>query len=113
MFLKVTPCKHFFHAGCLKKWLFVQDLCPMCSSKITEQSTTNNHIFDQAANIEEVEDEDWNVIPQDVINQQGLEDNDVAVIEHIMQNREQFDVEEIQLFDLFQTIHAIHFISFL
>ena len=97
MFLKVTPCKHFFHAGCLKKWLFVQDLCPMCSSKITEQSTTNNHIFDEAANIEEVEDEDWNVIPQDVINQHALEDNDGAVIEHIRHNREQFNVEEIQL----------------
>ena len=40
---KVTPCGHYFHGGCLKKWLFVQDHCPMCSAKIIEeeQSTTS------------------------------------------------------------------------
>jgi hypothetical protein len=30
----VTPCSHLFHALCLKKWLYVQDRCPLCSSKI-------------------------------------------------------------------------------
>ena len=35
---KVTPCGHYFHGGCLKKWLFVQDHCPMCSAKIIEGS---------------------------------------------------------------------------
>ena len=34
---KITPCGHFFHGGCLKKWLFVQDHCPMCSAKIIEE----------------------------------------------------------------------------
>ena len=34
---KVTPCGHFFHGGCLKKWLYVQDHCPMCSSKVIEE----------------------------------------------------------------------------
>ena len=34
---KVTPCGHYFHGGCLKKWLFVQDHCPMCSAKIIEE----------------------------------------------------------------------------
>ncbi|NWR72124.1 RN145 protein, partial [Centropus unirufus] len=24
----ITPCSHFFHAGCLKKWLYVQETCP-------------------------------------------------------------------------------------
>ena len=33
---KITPCGHYFHGGCLKKWLFVQDHCPMCSAKIIE-----------------------------------------------------------------------------
>jgi E3 ubiquitin-protein ligase RNF139 len=36
---KVTPCGHYFHGGCLKKWLFVQDHCPMCSSKVIEEET--------------------------------------------------------------------------
>ena len=38
---KVTPCSHYFHGGCLKKWLFVQDHCPMCSAKIIEENVEN------------------------------------------------------------------------
>ena len=31
---KVTPCKHYFHSLCLRKWLNVQDNCPMCHTNI-------------------------------------------------------------------------------
>ncbi len=31
---RVTPCRHFFHTLCLRKWLYVQDNCPMCHQKI-------------------------------------------------------------------------------
>ncbi|XP_075004405.1 RING finger protein 145-like isoform X5 [Calonectris borealis] len=31
----VTPCSHFFHAACLRKWLYVQDTCPMCHQQVT------------------------------------------------------------------------------
>ena len=27
---KITVCQHLFHAACLKKWLYLQDNCPMC-----------------------------------------------------------------------------------
>ncbi|KAF7987252.1 hypothetical protein HCN44_003014 [Aphidius gifuensis] len=27
---KVTSCNHYFHAVCLRKWLYVQDRCPLC-----------------------------------------------------------------------------------
>jgi len=27
---RMTPCNHFFHGSCLKKWLYVQQSCPMC-----------------------------------------------------------------------------------
>ncbi|XP_044742713.1 protein TRC8 homolog [Chrysoperla carnea] len=27
---KVTKCKHYFHGVCLRKWLYVQDRCPLC-----------------------------------------------------------------------------------
>ena len=37
MSAKVTPCGHYFHGGCLKKWLFVQDHCPMCAAKVIEE----------------------------------------------------------------------------
>ncbi|CAH2217765.1 jg12057 [Pararge aegeria aegeria] len=27
---KITRCNHFFHGMCLRKWLYVQDRCPLC-----------------------------------------------------------------------------------
>merc|ERR1719242_1392260 len=27
---KVTRCRHFFHSMCLRKWLYMQDTCPLC-----------------------------------------------------------------------------------
>ncbi|XP_068572242.1 RING finger protein 145-like [Cebidichthys violaceus] len=38
----ITPCSHFFHAGCLKKWLYVQETCPLCHSQLKSQSPTTN-----------------------------------------------------------------------
>lgn len=26
----ITTCGHYFHGDCLKKWLYVQDTCPLC-----------------------------------------------------------------------------------
>ncbi|KAJ7997271.1 hypothetical protein DPEC_G00227240 [Dallia pectoralis] len=34
----ITPCSHFFHAGCLKKWLYVQETCPLCHKQLKGQS---------------------------------------------------------------------------
>lgn len=34
----VTPCSHLFHAGCLKKWLYVQETCPLCHSQLKGSS---------------------------------------------------------------------------
>lgn len=33
---RVTPCNHLFHMFCLKKWLNVQNKCPMCHASILE-----------------------------------------------------------------------------
>ncbi|CAL4147946.1 unnamed protein product, partial [Meganyctiphanes norvegica] len=27
---KITKCNHYFHSVCLRKWLYVQDSCPLC-----------------------------------------------------------------------------------
>lgn len=27
---KITRCNHYFHGVCLRKWLYVQDRCPLC-----------------------------------------------------------------------------------
>ena len=37
--VKITPCNHFFHSNCLRKWLLVQEHCPMCSKKICPEPT--------------------------------------------------------------------------
>ncbi|CAB1316823.1 unnamed protein product [Coregonus sp. 'balchen'] len=38
----ITPCSHFFHAGCLKKWLYVQETCPLCHKPLKSQSQPAN-----------------------------------------------------------------------
>lgn len=35
----VTSCNHFFHGACLRKWLYVQDTCPMCHQHVTPAAT--------------------------------------------------------------------------
>ncbi|KAM6961103.1 RING finger protein 145, partial [Aplochiton taeniatus] len=30
----ITYCGHFFHANCLRKWLYVQETCPMCHQPV-------------------------------------------------------------------------------
>lgn len=38
----ITPCGHFFHAACLKKWLYVQESCPLCHGPLKSQSPSTN-----------------------------------------------------------------------
>ncbi|WKX91867.1 hypothetical protein Q1695_010139 [Nippostrongylus brasiliensis] len=33
---RVTPCKHFFHGACLRKWLSVRQVCPLCYSELLD-----------------------------------------------------------------------------
>ena len=37
---KITPCGHYFHGRCLKKWLFLNDQCPMCQANVIEGKCT-------------------------------------------------------------------------
>lgn len=32
---RVTKCSHLFHEACLRKWLYIQDKCPMCHAPVT------------------------------------------------------------------------------
>lgn len=39
---KITTCRHYFHAVCLRKWLYLQDYCPICHSILYNQEETRN-----------------------------------------------------------------------
>lgn len=34
---KITRCRHYFHGVCLRKWLYVQDKCPLCHHVVIDQ----------------------------------------------------------------------------
>uniref|UniRef100_T1IZP5 RING-type domain-containing protein n=1 Tax=Strigamia maritima TaxID=126957 RepID=T1IZP5_STRMM len=31
---RITKCNHYFHSVCLRKWLYVQDRCPLCHNTL-------------------------------------------------------------------------------
>ncbi|XP_064086707.1 protein TRC8 homolog isoform X1 [Macrobrachium nipponense] len=41
---KITKCNHYFHSVCLRKWLYIQDSCPLCHETLynTDTSRTDN-----------------------------------------------------------------------
>lgn len=54
---RITNCNHFFHGTCLRKWLYVQDYCPMCHASVsmmkkaeTVKSNERDANVDNAAN---------------------------------------------------------------
>lgn len=43
---RITPCHHYFHALCLRKWLYIQDTCPMCHQRVyVEDEAHDRHAF--------------------------------------------------------------------
>lgn len=44
----ITYCGHFFHGICLRKWLYVQESCPMCHSSIKPSSAKPKAAADEA-----------------------------------------------------------------
>ena len=54
----ITNCQHFFHTYCLKKWLVVQDNCPLCTKPVVaseEKETEAESTSDLASDSEEDE----------------------------------------------------------
>ncbi|XP_033324709.1 TRC8 ring finger protein [Megalopta genalis] len=39
---KITRCNHFFHGDCLRKWLYVQDRCPLCHDILYKVENVQN-----------------------------------------------------------------------
>jgi len=38
-----TACRHYFHTHCLRRWLVVQDNCPMCTQPIVGRNDEHEH----------------------------------------------------------------------
>lgn len=44
----ITYCGHFFHGNCLRKWLYVQETCPMCHQTVRPTATAQSPASDEA-----------------------------------------------------------------
>nr|XP_056711741.1 RING finger protein 145-like [Euleptes europaea] len=48
----ITHCGHIFHGGCLRKWFYVQDTCPLCHQPVKalagEESQANHSSAEEA-----------------------------------------------------------------
>jgi len=61
---KVTRCKHMFHSICLRKWLYMQDNCPMCHEKLylsTKQTEANGEQEEELVDTEDDNESDVTV----------------------------------------------------
>lgn len=38
---RITRCNHYFHGVCLRKWLYVQDICPLCHDVLYAEAEVN------------------------------------------------------------------------
>lgn len=38
---RITRCNHYFHGVCLRKWLYVQDICPLCHDVLYVETEVN------------------------------------------------------------------------
>ena len=68
---KVTKCNHYFHGKCLRKWLYVQDSCPLCYGALYDDKEKQEPNDNEQANRGEV------IAPNDA--HEGLIDNDHAM----------------------------------
>ncbi|XP_053619720.1 protein TRC8 homolog [Plodia interpunctella] len=49
---KITRCNHYFHGVCLRKWLYVQDRCPLCHDILYKIDSDVNKDNSEAGNEE-------------------------------------------------------------
>ncbi|PIC55600.1 hypothetical protein B9Z55_000806 [Caenorhabditis nigoni] len=53
---RITPCKHYFHGPCLRKWLAVKMVCPLCYTYMKEEDFGGKGTANQEAPVEEEDD---------------------------------------------------------
>lgn len=80
----ITYCGHFFHGNCLRKWLYVQETCPMCHQAVRPKMPDTSQATDEAPppaapqNFpDEDEQQDLNLPNEQNDNEQIPEDQEV------------------------------------
>ncbi|XP_062568358.1 RING finger protein 145-like [Saccostrea cucullata] len=78
---KITPCGHFFHATCLKKWLYVKDTCPMCHKKLHETVEESQNSYEERPaqnDVNPTENEEENSEAESELSIQSEEDLELS-----------------------------------
>lgn len=44
---RITRCNHYFHGVCLRKWLNVQDKCPLCHTSLCDKKTPEQNPWNE------------------------------------------------------------------
>ncbi|KAK9294605.1 hypothetical protein QLX08_010831 [Tetragonisca angustula] len=50
---KITHCNHYFHSVCLRKWLYVQDSCPLCHEILYKVESPQNYRDNEVTDTDE------------------------------------------------------------
>ncbi|GLG94169.1 hypothetical protein R5R35_006738 [Gryllus longicercus] len=95
---KITRCNHFFHGVCLRKWLYVQDRCPLChdilykvDSDSPKESVDHSEGFPDLSNIgEQQQTQQQQQSSQDNVNQSESEPTPSASMAATSENRDEF-----------------------
>ena len=61
---KMTKCNHFFHGVCLRKWLYVQDRCPLCHKVMYKVSASKENEAQPAEEDQREEEQAEANVPQ-------------------------------------------------
>lgn len=74
----ITYCGHFFHGNCLRKWLYVQETCPMCHQTVRPTPAAQNHVDGNGPAASPHRDTGPGPEPSHQEGGQSLESDDVA-----------------------------------
>ena len=82
---KMTRCKHFFHSMCLRKWLYMQDTCPLCHAVLykdtnveTKQEDHDDGDADSSSDedVMDLDDPPFQAAPPAAMEEDSDEDHD-------------------------------------
>jgi len=69
----ITHCQHFFHSHCLKKWLVVQDNCPLCTKPVVAVNEEKEGEEEQFAT--DSDEDELPEVPDDNVGEDELTTN--------------------------------------